>query len=196
MMYYESDFRMAGGEIELLYKERSYLIFSDYIARISIQGMSLLVSMRIYPKGYGLIMNIVADESRSDAECIKTKKMIDEYFAVCRGFDCYYLESNRGARLGLAVRWGRLTLLSMFLSLLFMWRAFCTMNIMFNLVCGLMCLILAAASEIVKNYKVRNSVLNEEIMDEIIANSKLVKIDEETNTPIYALKTYKSVKHK
>jgi len=75
-MYYESDFRMAGGEIELLYKERSYLFFSDYIARISIQEMSILVSMRVYPKGYGKIMNLVADESRTDAECIKTKKRL------------------------------------------------------------------------------------------------------------------------
>ncbi|MBR6149567.1 MAG: hypothetical protein IKQ44_14630 [Lachnospiraceae bacterium] len=196
MMYYESDFRMAGGEIELLYKEHSYLIFSDYIARITIQGMSILVSMRVYPKGYGKIMSLVEDESRTDKECIKTRKMIDEYFAVCNAFDAYYLRSNYGARLGLEVRYGRLTILSLFLSLLFMWRAVTGLSMTLNGICALICLGLAGAAEIIKDYKVRNHVLNQEIMDEIVANGKLVGMDKDGKTPIYAIRSYRSYKAK
>jgi len=196
MMYYESDFRMAGGEIELLYKERSYLIFSDYIARITIQGMSILVSMRVYPKGYGKIMSLVADESRTDEECIKTRKMIDEYFAVCHAFDAYYLKSNYGARLGLEVRYGWLTILSMFLSALFLLRAIAGINRTLNVICAMMCLGLAGGSEIVKAYKVRNQVLNKEIMDEIVANGKFVGMAKDGKTPIYAIRSFRSYKHK
>ena len=196
MMYYESDFRMAGGEIELLYKERSYLIFSDYIARISIQGMSILVSMRVYPKGYGKIMSLVEDESRTDKECIKTRKMIDEYFAVCNAFDAYYLNSNHGARLGLEVRYGRLTILSLILSVLFLWRAVTGINMTLNVICAMMCLGLATVTEILKAYKIRNQVMNDEIMNEIVANGKFVGMDKDEKTPIYAINPFKSIKHK
>ena len=158
--------------------------------------MSILVSMRVYPKGYGKIMSLVEDESRTDKECIKTRKMIDEYFAVCNAFDAYYLRSNYGARLGLEVRYGRLTILSLFLSLLFMWRAVTGVDMTLNVICSLMCLCLAVAAEIIKAYKVRNHVLNQEIMDEIVANGKLVGMDKDGKTPIYAIRSYKSYKAK
>ncbi len=194
MIYYESDFRMAGGEIELLYKERSYLIYSVYIARITIQEMSILVSMRVYPRGYGTIMKLVADENRTDAECIETLKMIDEYFAVCRAFDAYYLKSNQGARLGLEVRYGWLTIFSMFLSMLFLWRAICGASMTLNLICTVSCLGLALTAEIVKAYKIRNQILNQEIMDEIVANGKFVGMAKDGKTPIYAIKPFNSKK--
>ncbi len=196
MIYYESDFRMAGGEIELLYKERSYLIYSVYIARITIQEMSILVSMRVYPKGYGTIMKLVADENRTDAECIETLKMIDEYFAVCHALDAYYLKSNCGARLGLEVRYGWLTILSMILSILFMWRAVAGANIALNVICAMMCLGLAGGTEIVKAYKIRNQVMNDEIIKEIVAKGKFVGMDKDGKTPIYTVNPFKSIKRK
>ncbi len=195
-MFYESDIRMAGGEIELLYKERSYLIFSDYIARLTIQGLSILVSMRVYPKGYGIIMSLVADEKRTDAECLKTKMIIDEYIAVCRAFDCYYLKSNWLARMGLVVRYGWLTLLSIILSILFLCRVISGVNVAFNVICALMCLGLVGATEIIKAYKIRNQVLDKEIMDEIVANGKFIKYAKDGKTPIYAIKPFNSKKTK
>ena len=75
-------------------------------------------------------------------------------------------------------------------------RAIAGINRTLNVICAMMCLGLAGVSEIVKAYKVRNQVLNKEIMDEIVANGKFVGMAKDGKTPIYAIRSFRSYKHK
>jgi len=191
MMYYESDIRMANGEIDLLYKERSFLFFSNYVARLTIQGMSILVSMRVYKKGYGKIMSLVADDDRTDAECLRTKDHIDEYLAVCKAFDAYYLDTNRIARLAIDVRYGRLTILAMILTIMFLWRGILGVGVTLNAICAILCFCLAGIAEIVKGYKIRNNYVDQEYIDNIVENGKRINSDDEDAVPVYVCRSFK-----
>ncbi len=184
MRYYETDIRQAGGKLMILRKERSYIFFADHVARLFIQDWDVLVSLRIYPRGYGKIMALLADEKRTDQECIRIQKEIDEYMSICYMLDCNHVKMNHVARLGIEVRYGRLILLALALATAFYVRAIMA-NAVLNIVLACICIILAIYSECEKRYRIRNCIVDDEYIEDIRQKCKRINPEDSENPPIY-----------
>lgn len=169
----------------LIRKERSYLFFTDHVARLFLQDWDVLVSFRIYRRGYGRIMALLADDKRSDEECIRIQKEIDEYMKICYMLDCNHVKMNHGARLGIEVRYGWKVLITLVLATAFYVRAMMSDTVL-NLILAFMCMIFAVYIEAQKNYRVRNCVVDDEYIEDIIQNGRLMNPDDTKRPPIYA----------
>ena len=187
MMYYESDVKIVGGKIKLLCKKRSYLLFSDYVAWLTIQKMSIPVRMRVYPVGYGKIMNLMYDDNRLEAKYIKTKKAMDEYFLVCRMFDCNYLETNRIARLCLEIRYGWVEIFLLIITFVLLTKGLIGEHLILYSMGAIFIAGLVMGIEVLKRYRKRNLILDDKYMEMVKATRKPVKIDKKGGGAVYAL---------